>query len=223
MASGRFGQDGPWLRARLWVWDGKGRKRTRKPWFDNGRGSAAMCMEPKAGESTSSRRARVLVQQASGTATRPKTGYGRRVCVYRLCTGAVCVAPASAKSTKRCVRATAVLRHSASLFCLAAWRPRGRSTSGVTVTESGAWQRRSATHEMSMTEQLASGGILQLRVAPAQRREYWDSETGTGGRCCGGCASNRLRRPLRSGPAWSRGMAEARSRAAAGRRRAVLP
>lgn len=59
----------------------------------------------------------VLVQQASGTATRPKTGYGRRVCVYRLCTGAVCVAPASAKSTKRGVRATAVLRQSTSLFC----------------------------------------------------------------------------------------------------------
>lgn len=52
--------------------------------------------------------------------------------------------------------------------CLAAWRPRGKSTSGVTVTEGGAWQRRSATHEMSMTEQLASGGILQLGVAPAR-------------------------------------------------------
>lgn len=49
------------------------------------------------------------------------------------------------------------------------------------MTEGGAWQRTSATHEMSMTEQLASSGILQLGVAPARRRECWDSETGTGG------------------------------------------
>lgn len=168
---------------------GFGRERTKNPWFDNGRGSAAMCMEPEAGESTSSRRAR-------GCAC--STGVGHRhaaedgVRTTCLCISAVhrrglrCSGLGEIHEKVREGNGGVETFRVAFLLiggccCLAAWRPRGKSTSGVTVTEGGAWQRRSATHEMSMTEQLASSGILQLGVAPARRRECWDSETGTGG------------------------------------------
>jgi hypothetical protein len=41
-----------------------------------------------------------LFNMARGTTTRPKMRYERLVCVFRLCTGAVCVAPASANLRK---------------------------------------------------------------------------------------------------------------------------
>jgi len=167
----------------------------------------------------------VLAQHASGTATRPKTRYGRRVCVFRLCTGAVALLRPRRNSRKgaegnRGVEtfrvAFSVDRRMLLLGGLAAKRQVdvGSHGDGERSLASQVHDSRNIDDQMSMTKQLASGGILRLGV------EYVVTlQTGTRG-IVRVCASNRLlrqQRRARHGPeAWpSRG---ARQRQDGGRR-----